>query len=58
VLKSSNHFRAAYDPLIQGVLHIHSYGLLRRDDYRRIPYRTVQRPIWPLDEDAPGRLVF
>ena len=40
--------------IIKGVLHIHSDGLLRRDDYRRVPYRTVQRPIWPLDEDAPG----
>ncbi len=57
VLKSSNHFRAAYDPIIQGVLHIHSDGLLRRDDYRLIPYRHVQRPIWPLDADAPGRLI-
>lgn len=58
VLKSSNHFRAAYDPIIQGLVHIHSDGLLRRDDYRLIPYRHVQRPIWPLDEDAPGRLIF
>lgn len=58
VLKSSNRFRAAYAPIIEGVLHIHSDGLLRRDDYRLIPYRYVQRPIWPLDKDAPGRLIF
>lgn len=58
VLKSSNHFRAAYDPIIHGLVHIHSDGLLRRDDYRLISYRNIQRPIWPLDEEAPGRLVL
>lgn len=58
ILKSSNHFRAAYDAVIQGLVHIHSDGLLRRDDYRLIPYRRVQRPIWPLDSNAPGSLIF
>jgi microcystin degradation protein MlrC len=57
VLKSSNHFRAAYDPILAGVLHIHSDGLLRRDDYRLIPYLHVKRPIWPLDEEASGCLI-
>ncbi len=58
ILKSSNHYRAAYGPIMRGVVHIHSDGLLRRDDYTRIPYRHVMRPIWPLDTDAPGRLSF
>lgn len=58
VLKSSNHFRAAYDPVLQGLVHIHSDGLLRRDDYSRIAYTRVPRPFWPFDPDAKGRLVF
>lgn len=58
VLKSSNHFRAHYDPILAGVVHIHSDGLLRRDDYRLIDYQHVRRPIWPLDEGAVGELIF
>lgn len=57
VLKSSNHFRTAYDPVIQGLVHIHSDGLLIRDDYRRIAYAKAG-PFWPLDEHSPGRLVW
>lgn len=58
LLKSSNHFRDAYGPIATEVIHIHSDGLLRRNDYRRVPYARVQRPIWPLDDDAPGSLIF
>jgi microcystin degradation protein MlrC len=55
VLKSSNHFMAGYGSFIAGVVHAHSDGLLRRDDFRRIPYARVKRPIWPLDEEtSPG----
>ena len=58
VLKSSNHFRAAYEPIAERILHIHSDGLLQRADYAKIPYRRVQRPIWPLDEETRPNLVF
>jgi microcystin degradation protein MlrC len=58
VLKSSNHFMAGYGKLIAGVVHIHSDGLLTRDDYRKIPYARVQRPIWPLDEALEGELLY
>lgn len=57
VLKSSNHFMAGYGSFIAGVVHAHSDGLLRRDDFRLIPYTQVARPIWPLDEEtSPGLL--
>ncbi len=57
VLKSSNHFMAAYGGFIAGVVHAHSDGLLRRDDLRLVPYTRVRRPIWPLDEHTtPGLL--
>ena len=57
VLKSSNHFMAGYGSFIAGVIHAHSDGLLRRDDFRLVPYAQVDRPIWPLDEDPPTGLM-
>jgi microcystin degradation protein MlrC len=54
VVKSTNHFMAAFGPIAKKVLYIDSDGPIPRD-YRRIPYTKVQRPIWPLDEEtAPG----
>jgi microcystin degradation protein MlrC len=59
VLKSSNHFMAGYGSFISGVIHAHSDGLLRRDDFRLIPYKNVSRPIWPLDPDTcPGLITL
>lgn len=59
VLKSSNHFMAGYGAFIAGVIHAHSDGLLRRDDFRRIDYVRVDRPIWPLDaHTSPGLLAL
>ena len=49
VVKSTNHFMAAFGPIAQKVIYVDSEGPLNRD-YRKIPY-TVQRPIWPLDAD-------
>ena len=58
VLKSSNHFMAAYGPIAAAVLHVHSDGLLRRDDYRQIAYARIDRPIWPLDDTPlPGLIL-
>lgn len=54
VVKSTNHFMAAFGPIAKKVIYIDSDGPIPRD-YRRIPYRKVNRPIWPLDaETAPG----
>ena len=57
VVKSTNHFHAAFGPIAETVLYVDSDGPLPRD-YTRIPYTRVQRPIWPLDaETQPGLLV-
>ena len=52
VVKSTNHFMAAYGPIAKKVIYVEfRAGRLRRD-YRKVPYSKVQRPIWPLDADA------
>jgi microcystin degradation protein MlrC len=57
VVKSTNHFMAAFGPIAARVLYVDTDGPLNRD-YRKIPYTKVQRPIWPLDEDTrPGLIV-
>ncbi len=58
VVKSTNHFMAAYGPIAKKVVYIESSGPLRRD-HRKVPYTKVERPIWPLDADAkPRGLIF
>jgi microcystin degradation protein MlrC len=49
VVKSTNHFYAAFAPHASRVLYCDSGGPIPRD-HRRVPYTRVQRPIWPLDE--------
>jgi microcystin degradation protein MlrC len=40
------------------VVYVESSGPLRRD-HRKVPYTKVERPIWPLDQDAkPRGLIF
>jgi microcystin degradation protein MlrC len=48
-LKSSQHFRAAYQPIASEVLLVNS-GALTNPDYRMFTYRKLRRPIWPLDD--------
>jgi len=57
VVKSTNHFMAAYGPIAKKVLYIDSDGPLSRD-YRKIPYTKVARPIWPLDENTRPGLIY
>lgn len=57
VVKSTNHFMAAYGPIARQVIYIDADGPLSRD-YRRIPYEKVRRPIWPLDEQTSPGLIF
>ncbi len=54
VVKSTNHFMAAYGPIAKKVVYVESSGPLRRD-HRKMPYTKVQRPIWPLDPEARPR---
>jgi len=57
VVKSTNHFMAAFGPIAKKVIYVDADGPLSRD-YRRIPYTKVQRPIWPLDaETSPGLIL-
>ncbi len=51
VVKSTNHFHAAFAPLASRVLYCDSGGPIPRD-HRQVPYQRVQRPIWPLDENV------
>ena len=54
VVKSTNHFMAAFGPIARKVIYVASGAPLVRD-YRRIPYSRIDRPIWPLDEaTTPG----
>lgn len=54
VVKSTNHFMAAFGPIAKKVIYIDSDGPLSRD-YRKIPYTRLERPIYPLDDKtAPG----
>lgn len=48
VLKSSVHFRAAFEPLAAGIIEVDGPGL-SSPDLLSLPYRRVRRPIWPLD---------
>src|SRR5262245_25823724 len=57
VLKSTNHFMAAFGPIAKKVLYVDSDAPLSRD-YRRVPYRKVTRPIWPLDDDSEPGLIL
>jgi microcystin degradation protein MlrC len=57
VVKSSNHFMAAFGPIARKVLYVDSGGPLDRD-YRQLPYTRVTRPIWPLDEATTPGLIL
>lgn len=57
VVKSTNHFMAAFGPIAKKVLYIDSDAPLSRD-YRKVPYQNVRRPIWPLDEETSPGLIL
>jgi microcystin degradation protein MlrC len=57
VVKSTNHFMAAFGPIAKKVIYVESGGPLNRD-YRNVPYANVMRPIWPLDEATAPGLIF
>lgn len=49
VVKSMQHFRAAFEPIAREVVEVDT-GALCTKDFKARPYRRVRRPIWPLDE--------
>jgi microcystin degradation protein MlrC len=57
VVKSTNHFMAAFGPIAKKVIYVDSDGPLSRD-HRRIPYTKVERPVWPLDSATSPALIY
>jgi microcystin degradation protein MlrC len=53
VVKSTNHFHAAFAPIAKEVLYVESDGPLARD-HRRVPYTKIDRPMWPFVADPLG----
>ena len=47
-LKSSAHFRAAFEPLAEKIFEVDAPGLLH-PDLSRFQYRRIRRPCFPLD---------
>ena len=50
-VKSNHHFRAAFEPISREVITVDGGGLGSMI-LRTMPYKTVRRPIWPLDTIA------
>lgn len=48
VVKSQQHFRAAFEPIAAEIVLADSGGFVS-PDLSRLPYRNVRRPVWPLD---------
>ncbi len=55
VVKSMQHFRAAYEPIAGRVIVCDSGALATPQAHLR-PYTRVQRPVWPLDADTTFQL--
>ena len=51
VVKSAQHFAAGFAPMARQIILASGGGPLETD-FRKIPYRHVRRPIWPLDPDC------
>lgn len=50
-LKSSQHFRAAFEPIAASIVTVDSPGL-SMFDFTHFPFERVRRPIYPLDLDG------
>src|SRR6476469_40468 len=57
VVKSNQHFYASFSQIAAQVLYAEGDGPLPRH-YAKLPWRKVQRPIWPLDQVTEPRLVI
>ncbi len=51
VVKSTNHYRAGYEPMASEVIQVNSIGLVAMDP-RKFTFENVRRPQFPLDEMA------
>jgi microcystin degradation protein MlrC len=50
VVKSTNHFHAAFAPIAKEIVYVESDGPLPRT-YQKVPYTKIDRPLWPMVED-------
>jgi microcystin degradation protein MlrC len=57
VVKSNQHFYASFSKIAADVLYAESDGPLPRD-YRKLPWKKIQRPIWPLDAETNPRIIL
>ena len=48
-MKSSVHFRAAFEPIARAILEVDAPGL-SSSNLGRFPFAHVRRPIFPLDD--------
>lgn len=51
VLKSSVHFRAAFEPIAAEVIEVDTPGI-SSPHLERFTFRHIPRPVWPLDRDV------
>jgi microcystin degradation protein MlrC len=51
VVKSTIHYRAAFEPIVKEIIEVDAPGL-SSSTLARFPYRRVRRPIFPLDPDT------
>jgi microcystin degradation protein MlrC len=51
VVKSTQHFHAGFAPLASAIVRCDGPGTVTTD-YSTLPYRKLQRPMWPWDEEA------
>jgi len=49
VVKSMQHFRAAFEPIARKVIEVDTGALSTKNFFVR-PYKNIRRPIWPLDD--------
>jgi microcystin degradation protein MlrC len=49
VVKSSQHFRSAFDAIAEATVYCDAAGSLNLD-LAALPYRNIRRPLWPLDD--------
>lgn len=49
VVKSMQHFRAAFEPIAHKVIEVDT-GALSTKNFLVRPYKNIRRPIWPLDD--------
>ncbi len=57
VAKSNQHFYASFSTIASEVIYADGDGPIPKD-IRRLPFKRVARPIWPLDAEAAPRLIL